>query len=60
MTGHLRVTRHAKVAIRHPTEQKGVVFGEVEDMGRAIGLADMKVDRVHWQILDRYEAEILK
>ena len=47
MAGHLRVAGDAEVAIRHPAEQEGVVLGEGEGPGGAIGAADVEGDAGH-------------
>jgi hypothetical protein len=51
MTGHLWVAGHAKVAIGHPAEQEGVVLGEGEGAGGAVGVEDVEGDAGHGKSL---------
>ena len=47
VTRDLRVVGQAEVAVLHPPEQEGIVLGEVEDPGGAIGVAGVEVDGGH-------------
>ena len=44
VAGNLRVVRQAEVAIVHPPEQEGIVLGEFEGTGGAIGMVSEEVD----------------
>ena len=51
----LGVIRQAEVAILHSIEQEGIVFGEFEDTGGAVGVEAVEVDGGHNELVFRGE-----
>lgn len=47
MAGDLRVVGKAEVAVLHPPKQEGVVLGEFEGAGGAVGVLDLEGDGSH-------------
>ncbi len=60
VAGNLGIAGDAEVAIGHPAKEKGVVLGEGEGLGGAVGVADAEGDTGHGGKAETLKAEMLK